>query len=205
MLAKWIQLLVYNIQDLLQSRIWDTDHKSLCPVLPTLLKPPHWALMQSGLAWVVKDHAVLISKNPGQPPNPLSDNHKWPKPFARSPSKDPEVPRYQNLKSKRGTMTPREHSQQGRSGRVSGFVRQDQGGKAYNVRERATALHTCKSLSSLMELGGNGAPLHNTPTNHSTPVPQDDLGDDSHTSPKFWLFIQPSLILTLRANPLKCH
>lgn len=49
-LAKRIQLLGYSTGDLLQSGLWDTDHKPLGPVLQTILRPPHWALTQSGRA-----------------------------------------------------------------------------------------------------------------------------------------------------------
>ena len=47
------------------------------------------------------------------------------------------------------------------------------------MREETTALHTCKSPSSLKGLEGNGAPLHNNPTNPKLQVPQVDLTDDT--------------------------
>lgn len=59
-----IQLLGYSTEDLLPSRIWDTDHKPLGPVLQTLTSPPCWVLTQLGLASVVEDQANAHLQEP---------------------------------------------------------------------------------------------------------------------------------------------
>lgn len=52
--------------------------------------------------------------------------------------------------------------------------------------------NTCKAQTSLTWLAGNGAPLHNTHKNHSTPVSQGDISDDTPPLPSFGnVFIPP--------------
>lgn len=76
------------LQDLLQSGLWDTDHKPLAPAVRTFLSLLPWALTQPENVWVVQGHAMLVSRNPGQLLNPTSENHTWPQPLAFSPRED---------------------------------------------------------------------------------------------------------------------
>lgn len=91
---------------------------------------------------------MFFSNNPGQMPNPLSDNQTLLKGMTSvlSPRNDPKDPGYENSKSKSGTKKHTKHNQEENNGPMSAIASWEKSMEGGYVIEGTTppTQHSCK-------------------------------------------------------------